>query len=56
MSLITNPTATAVIGCAFRVHSAIGPGLFESVYEECVAHEFRKAGLAHKRQVTLSLN
>lgn len=38
-----------------KVHSAIGPGVFESVYEECVAHELRKAGLSFRRQVTLPL-
>ena len=53
MALITNPTATAVIGCALRVHTAVGPGLFESVYEECLAHELRRDGLAFRRQVTL---
>lgn len=55
MSLITTPTATAVIGCAIRVHSALGPGLFESVYEDCLAHELSKAGLAVRRQVALPL-
>lgn len=53
VALITNPTATAVIGCALRVHTAVGPGLFESVYEQCLAHELRKDGLAFRRQVTL---
>lgn len=55
MALITTPVATAVIGCATRVHSQLGPGLFESVYEECLAHEFLKAGLKFQRQVTLPL-
>ena len=53
MALITTPAATAVIGCALRVHTAVGPGLFESLYEECLAHELRKEGLAFRRQVTL---
>jgi GxxExxY protein len=56
MALITTPTATAVIGCALRVHSAVGPGLFESVYEECLAHELRKDRLSFRRQVTLPFN
>jgi GxxExxY protein len=38
-----------------RVHSSLGPGLFESVYEHCLAQEFLKSGLAFKRQVTLPL-
>ena len=30
-----------VLGAAIEVHSAFGPGLLESTYEECLAHEFR---------------
>jgi GxxExxY protein len=53
--LVTNQLATDVIGCAMRVHSTLGPGLFESVYENCLAVELTKARLAFKRQVTLPL-
>ena len=56
MALITTPEATAVIKCALRVHSVIGPGVFESVYEECLAHELRKTGLAFRRQVLMPLH
>ena len=28
-----------ILDCAFKVHSALGPGLLESVYETCLAHE-----------------
>jgi GxxExxY protein len=45
--------ASRVLTCAFRVHSALGPGLLESAYEACLAHELAKAGLACERQVTL---
>ena len=34
-----------VLGCAFIVHSRLGPGLLESIYQKCLAHELRKAGL-----------
>ena len=41
----------AIIGCGMRVHSALGPGLLEGVYEECLCHELAKAGLGFRRQV-----
>lgn len=34
-----------VLDCAFRVHTALGPGLLESAYEACLCHELRKQGL-----------
>ena len=34
-----------IIGCAMKVHSTLGPGFLESVYEKALAHELCKAGL-----------
>ncbi len=31
-----------IIGAGIEIHKAIGPGLLESAYEECMAHERRK--------------
>lgn len=42
-----------VLGCALRVHRALGPGLLENAYEICLAHELARSGLAYRRQVTL---
>lgn len=42
-----------IIGCAMEVHSVLGPGLLESVYETCLAHEIMKSGLAVVRQQKL---
>lgn len=42
-----------IIGCAMKVHSALGPGLLESCYEACLAHELAKAGLSVSRQSEL---
>ncbi|MBZ5531166.1 MAG: GxxExxY protein [Acidobacteriia bacterium] len=40
-----------IIGAAIEVHKAIGPGLLESVYEECLCHELGLRGLRFERQV-----
>jgi GxxExxY protein len=45
--------ATVVVDAAFRVHKELGPGLLESVYEVCLAHELGKRGLPVERQVML---
>ena len=42
-----------VIAAAIEVHRNLGPGLFESVYEECLCQELRLRGVAHRRQVNL---
>lgn len=44
-----------VLDCAFNVHTALGPGLFESAYEECLFYELKKAGLKVEKQKTLPL-
>lgn len=46
-----NKLGKAVIDAAFVVHSELGPGLLESVYEHCLAEELKVAGLAVERQV-----
>ena len=45
-----------VIGAAIEVHRALGPGLLESAYEECLCHELHLRGLAFQRQVPLPVN
>ena len=42
-----------IISCAIEVHKALGPGLLESAYEECLAYELRNAGLKVERQKPL---
>ena len=42
-----------IIGAAIEVHKTIGPGLLESAYEECLAHEMKLRGLNWERQVPL---
>lgn len=45
----------AVIGCAMRVHSALGPGLLESAYEACLCRELALASHRFRRQVPLCI-
>lgn len=49
----TESIVTAVIDAAFRVHSTLGPGLLESVYESCLCHELARRSLAFDRQLHL---
>ena len=39
-----------VIGCAIEVHRNLGPGLLESTYEQCLAHELKQNGIFFKLQ------
>ena len=39
-----------IIGAGIKVHQALGPGLLESIYEECMAIQMRTDGLAFERQ------
>ena len=50
-----NEVAREIVDVAYRVHSTIGPGLLESVYQEIVAMELEKRGLAVVRQQPVPL-
>ena len=39
-----------IIGCAIEVHKVLGPGLLESTYEQCLAHEFKLNKIPYKLQ------
>jgi GxxExxY protein len=39
-----------VIGCAIEVHRHLGPGLLESAYEQCLAHELKVADIPFRLQ------
>ena len=43
------------VGCAMRVHSALGPGLLESAYEACLQYELIKSGVDVEAQKPLPL-
>jgi len=44
-----------IIGAAIAVHRTLGPGLLESSYEVCLAHELEHTGLSFERQKELPL-
>lgn len=51
-----NGLTEEIIGAAIEVHRALGPGLLESAYEECLAHELTLANISFERQVALPVN
>jgi GxxExxY protein len=44
-----------VLDCSFRIHTALGPGLLESAYEECLYYELKQIGLKVDKQKPLPL-
>ena len=50
-----NEIAKHILDAAFVVHTKLGPGVFESVYEVLVAHELTKKGLFVERQKPMSI-
>ncbi len=53
--VVENVLTDQIIGCAIEVHRHLGPGLLESVYEECLCYELSQIGLHFERQVNLPL-
>jgi len=51
----TNFITSQIIGAAIDVHKALGPGLLESAYEECLCYEFDLRQVHYKRQQSLPL-
>ena len=45
----------AVLDAAYKMHSTLGPGLLESVYETCLAYKVRESGIAVQTQVALPI-
>lgn len=53
--LIEKELTDEILKCAFKVHSALGPGLLEKTYEECFAYELQEIGLFVEKQKELPL-
>ncbi|WP_027370875.1 GxxExxY protein [Desulfovermiculus halophilus] len=45
-----------IIGCVIEVHRELGPGLLESTYQQCLAHEFHLNGISFKVEHPLPVN
>ena len=54
--LLYEASTEQVIGAAIEVHRALGSGLLESAYEECLCHELHLRGIAFQRQVPLPVH
>lgn len=54
-ALKINEITEAIIGGAIEVHRALGPGLLESAYEECLARELELRHMSFERQKPLQL-
>jgi len=48
-----NQISSIVLDCAMKVHTQLGPGLLESVYEACLKYEIEKVGLSVESQKLL---
>jgi GxxExxY protein len=48
-----NELAQVAVDIAFKIHSRLGPGLLESVYEAIMLYELRKRGLSAEKQVAV---
>lgn len=53
--LIHEQLTQKIIGAAIEVHKAIGPGLMEHIYEECLCHELELRGLSFRRRIQVPL-
>ena len=53
--LLHEQITEGILGAAIEVHGALGPGLLESAYEECLAHEMWLREIEFQRQVPLPI-
>ena len=50
-----NEISKIILDCAFKVHTKLGPGLLEKVYQECLAFELEKKGLKVEKEKPMPL-
>jgi GxxExxY protein len=54
-SIHENPISKEIVEAAFKIHTKLGPGLLESVYEAILTHELKKRGLRVQRQLPVPI-
>jgi GxxExxY protein len=55
LAMTENEITGQIVDAAFKVHTALGPGLLESVYQAVLAHELKKRGLKVVRQQSIPI-
>ena len=55
MNISENQIASVIIGCAIEIHKALGPGLLESAYQECLLFKLRQDGLIVEKEKPMPL-
>ncbi len=51
-----NLLSSKILNLAFKVHNALGPGVFESVNESILCYELEKSGIVYERQVPIAVH
>ncbi|MDD2365136.1 MAG: GxxExxY protein [Desulfuromonadaceae bacterium] len=55
MAVIVDPLTHAIIGCAMKVHSTLGNGFQEVIYQRALAIEMQKKGLSFSREQEIAI-
>lgn len=55
LSAAEESVARKIVDSAYTIHTKLGPGLLEKVYEVCFCHELEKRNLSYRRQVALPI-
>ena len=53
--MTNNETTRKIIGLAIKIHQTLGPGLLESVYQQCLFYELKKANLKVEKEVLVPI-
>lgn len=55
MEILENEVSRIAIGAAMEVHTALGPGLLERAYKECLFHKLQKLGISAEKEKSVPL-